>query len=233
MGSSTNQQFQDASSKYNDAVNNYSGTQGYVNSLNLGGVGYNTMNNYASGGASTSSGIAQSNAKNQNAFVNDEAKKYAKDQAKSSSSGASQQARSNARNSGMSKAQAAMLGSQQGVNAYTSAYNSAYGNQLANAQNSYGTQLNNFGNQQNQYSGQQQQMAQQGSNQINALGQSMSAKQAEGQNEYNRTWGNLGAGIGMISSDERLKNYKELSTKVCYRSPSKHKELKWVKKETK
>ena len=59
----------------------------------------------------------------------------------------------------------------------------------------------------------------------------MSAAQQEGQNVYNRTWGNVAGWTGGLFSDEKLKHYKECSKKVVTRSPSKIQALKYVKKE--
>ena len=43
----------------------------------------------------------------------------------------------------------------------------------------------------------------------------MSSEQAEGNNRYNRTWGTIGGIGGLLTSDERLKKYRDLSTSFC------------------
>ena len=143
------------------------------------------------------------------------ATKYAEDQASQQSMRAGNQAGANAnraaRTSGLSKAQAAMMSQQsasdttgnmyQGV--YDSSRNAALNNNQATVaakQNEYSTRVNAAGTP------------------LNARGQQMTAAQQEDQNAYNRSWGNVG-GIGsmvtgLLTSDERLKNFKEVSSKI-------------------
>jgi hypothetical protein len=72
---------------------------------------------------------------------------------------------------------------------------------------------------------------------VSAAGAKMGAAQQEGQAEYDRTWGNVGNGLGMagsalkLFSDEDLKHYKECSKKVTIRSPKSIQKLKFVQKE--
>jgi hypothetical protein len=67
-------------------------------------------------------------------------------------------------------------------------------------------------------------------NAVGAAGAQLSAAQQEGQNEYNRTWGNWSAGLGLLTSDERLKKYRECSKKVVIHTPSKLQALKYTSK---
>lgn len=140
---------------------------------------------------------------------------YAQDQASQQSMRAGNQAGANAnrsaRTSGLSKAQAAMMAEQSASdttgNTYQSAYdssrNAALNNNqstLAAKQGEYSTRVSAAGTP------------------LNARGQQLSAAQQEDQNAYNRAWGNVG-GVGsmvtgFLTSDERLKNYREVSSKI-------------------
>lgn len=221
----------------------------YNSGLSYGRDLTSATNAMAEGGArfqtdqSTKSAIEKGN--QMNASQNAEAQKYANQLAQKQAAGAQAQSTTAARAAGMNKAQAAMMGSQQNANAYQNAYGNAYGQQLGNAASNQNTQLANYNsayenqanransnmlNQQNfansnqQY---QQGMAQQsGQAALGAAGTELSAGQQEGQNEYNRKWGNAGFWTGLLSSDERLKKYKECSKKVVYKTPSKMQSLK-------
>lgn len=140
---------------------------------------------------------------------------YAQDQAAQQSMRAGNQAGANAnrsaRTAGLSKAQAALLAQQSASdttgNTYQSAYDSSRNAALNNnqatlsaKQGEYSTRLNAAGTP------------------LNARGQQLSAAQQEDQNAYNRAWGNVG-GVGslvtgLLTSDERLKNFKEVSSKI-------------------
>jgi hypothetical protein len=115
-----------------------------------------------------------------------------------------------------------MMGAQQNAAAYQNAYGNAYAQQYQGANSN----LNN-----------QQQMAiNSNTAAVQGAGTTLSASQQEGQNEYARTWGNWGAGLGIASSliptsDERLKHYRECSKKVTVKSPSAIAKLKYTKKE--
>ena len=89
-------------------------------------------------------------------------------------------------------------------------------NQMNNATNVYGQ---NMVNQQNMMTGA-------GNAAVSAAGTEMGAAQQEGQNQYNRTNANWGLGLGLLTSDEKLKHYQECSKKVVVKSPSKIKALK-------
>ena len=160
---------------------------------------------------------------------------YAEDQASQQSMRAGNQAGANAnraaRTSGLSNAQAAMMAQQsasdttgnmyQGV--YDSSRNAALNNNQATVaakQNEYSTRVNAAGAP------------------LNARGQAMTAAQQEDQNAYNRAWGNTGGGGAMISgiltSDERLKNFREVSSKTSNSKPNDYTLLKVsYKKESK
>ena len=193
--------------------------------------------------ASTDSAISKGN--QMNASQNEQARRYAGQQAAAAAAGAQSQATTAARAAGMNKAQAAMMGSQQNANAYQNAYGNAYSQQLGNAASNQNTQLSNYNsayeNQANRANSNinqqqgvmtnaqqyQQNMAQNsGQAALGASGTQLSAGQQEGQNEYNRKWGNTGFVTGLLSSDERLKHYKDCSQKVVYKTPSKMQSLK-------
>ena len=148
----------------------------------------------------------------------------------------------------MNKAQAAMMGSQQNANAYQNAYGNAYSQQMGQANSAYENQANransniynsanmNLGAMNNATNTYGQNMAQQQNSMtaannagVSAMGTQMGAAQQEGQNEYNRKWGNWGAGLGLLTSDEKLKHYKECSKKVVIKSPNSIQKLKFVK----
>ena len=272
MASSTNDRYNAAAAGYANSAAQYTGNQGYKNSveqsrgvareqtaeavdagLSNGANITNRVNSMAQGGAenqtanSTNSAIDKGS--QMNAAQNAEARKYAAQQAQNAAAGAQSQATTAARAAGMNKAQAAMMGSQQNANAYQNAYGNAYSQQLGNAASNQNTQLANYNsayenqanrananinNQQgmaNTNMGNQQGLAiQSGTSNVSAHGTAMGAGQQEGQNEYNRKWGNWGFGLGLLTSDERLKHYQECSKKVVYRTPSKIQTLKYVHK---
>lgn len=110
--------------------------------------------------------------------------------------GAQQQAQNAYRAAGLSKAQAANLAAGQGANAYQNSFNNqqqAAANQNANAVTAAGNAVNQ------QSAGAQMQ-------------------QQEGQNRYNRSWGNVGNTMGIAGSflsaisDGRLKDAEKISS---------------------
>ena len=140
---------------------------------------------------------------------------YAQDQASQQSMRAGNQAGANAnrsaRTAGLNKAQAALLAQQAASdttgNMYQSAYdssrNAALNNNqstLAAKQGEYSTRVNAAGTP------------------LNARGQQLTAAQQEDQNAYNKAWGNIGGfgsmAAGLLSSDERLKHFREVSSKI-------------------
>ena len=113
--------------------------------------------------------------------------------ANAESQGAQQAAMTSARNAGMSKAAAANIGAQQAA----SAYGNSYANQQAQAQNAGNNAVINA----NQ-------------NVANQAG-AMNASQTEGNNRYNRSWGNTGfitGTVGSLLSDARLKSYTKITS---------------------
>ena len=219
MAKSTNDKYTNAASAYDEAQSNYSGVKGYqkgVNAAKKEGVEI----------ADTATASGQNASRTQNQIANEEAKKYAGEQARATAAGTQAQATTAARAAGMNKAQAAMMGAQQNANAYQNAYGNAYGQQMSQANNNIQSNIANYGNSMGQ---QQNAMNSMSAAKISAKGTAMGAGQQEGQNEYNRTWGNWSAGLGMLTSDEKLKHYKECSKKVVIKSPNSIKKLKFVK----
>ena len=106
------------------------------------------------------------------------------------------------RTAGMSKAQAGLKAGEAGAdttaNSYKNVYNDVYNNTYQNTYNGLrGDKLN------------------QNANAVNAQAGLVSSAQQEDQNAYNRAWGNLGGGgsfiSGLLTSDERLKRFKDIS----------------------
>ena len=109
-----------------------------------------------------------------------------------------------ARASGMNKAQSATMGNQSAINTYNNQLNAQQSNAYASGQDA----VNNEYNRANGISGAY-------ANRANLMGNAMSSQQAEGNNKYNRTWGTIGGIGGLLTSDERLKKYKDLSSSFC------------------
>lgn len=163
MGSSSKSEseYDKAKRKYEEAINAYTGENGYKASLQMAMGATKNLSNVASQGA-----IAQ--------------------------------AQTGARQSGMSKAQAAMLGSQQGSTAYQNAFNSNIANQQTQAYNNNLNKVSALGSK---------------------VGQDFNKMTADRQNDYNNVSLGLGAaGTVLGLSDERLKRYKVVSSKIK-RSP--------------
>ena len=107
-----------------------------------------------------------------------------------------------ARTAGMSKAQAGLKAGEAAAdttaNSYKNVYNDVYNSTYQNTYNGLrGDKLN------------------QNANAVNAQAGQVSTSQQEDQNEYNRAWGNLGGwgsfASGLLTSDERLKRFKDIS----------------------
>lgn len=106
------------------------------------------------------------------------------------------------RTAGMSKAQAGLKAGEAAAdttaNSYKNVYNDVYNNTY-----------------QNTYSGLRGDKLNQNANAVNAQAGVLTAAQQEDQNAYNRAWGNLGgwgsAFSGLLTSDERLKRFKDIS----------------------
>lgn len=165
--SSTNSRYENAAKKYDEAVNQYTGMEGFKASLDM---------------AKKGAGVEAVQAGNR--------------------------AQTQARSAGMSKAAAALVGANDTSNQYLNSFN----NQQSNAMN-----MNNAA--------------------LNARSNQMNAGMTEGQNAYNRAWGNVGtvANMGgqvaggvmkaMAMSDERLKHYRDVSSKLNPKQPVSYKSL--------
>lgn len=138
----------------------------------------------------------ESGLRSANQFAKTEAKEQAQMQSNLAGSRAGAQAQEQARTSGVSKAAAADMAASKAAESTRDTYGNVYNN-------TYGQGLNSaLSNNQNA---------------VNARAQAMGVGQQEGQNEYNRGWGTVG-GIGSmvtgLLSDERLKQFKEVSSKL-------------------
>lgn len=124
-------------------------------------------------------------------LATEQAKQQAEEQSGRAGAKAGVEANIAARTAGLSKGRAAMLGSSAAGKAVADSYGNIYNASQANA-------LNN-----NQAA-------------INAQGSKLSAAQQEGQNAYNRAWGNTGGAgsfiSGILTSDERLKEARDVSS---------------------
>lgn len=124
-------------------------------------------------------------------LATEQAKQQAEEQSGRAGAKAGAEANIAARTAGLSKGRAAMLGSGAATQATADSYGNIYNASQANA-------LSN-----NQAA-------------INAQGNRLSTAQQEGQNRYNRAWGNAG-GVGsmlggILTSDERLKDAECVSS---------------------
>lgn len=138
---------------------------------------------------------------------------YAQNQASQQSLRAGTQAGAtanrSARTAGLNKAQAAMLAQQAASdttgNMYQSVYDSSRNAALSNNQSTVAAK-------QGEYSTRVSAAA----TPLNARGQQLIAAQQEGQNAYNRAWGNIGGAgsmfTGLLTSDERLKEARDVSS---------------------
>ena len=124
------------------------------------------------------------------------------------------------RTAGMSKAQAGLKAGEAAAdttaNSYKNVYNDVYNNTY-----------------QNTYSGLRGDKLSQNANAVKAQEGLLTANQQEDQNAYNRAWGNVGGWgslfTGLLTSDERLKRFKDISfddeeeddLKVYYRKEKK------------
>ena len=124
-------------------------------------------------------------------LATEQAKQQAEEQSGRAGAKAGTEANIAARTAGLSKGRAAMLGSGAAGQATADSYGNIYSSSQANA-------LSN-----NQAA-------------VNAQGNYLATAQQEGQNRYNRAWGNLG-GVGSmlggaLTSDERLKDAECVSS---------------------
>lgn len=147
---------------------------------------------------------------------------YAQDQASQQSMRAGNQAGANAnrsaRTAGLNKAQAAMLAQQSASDTTGNMYQSAY-------DSSRNAALNNNQSTLSAKQGEYSTRVSAAGTPLNARGQQLTAAQQEDQNAYNRSWGNVG-GVGsmvsgLLTSDERLKHFREVSSKIGNKEPAK------------
>ena len=188
--SSTNRRYEAANKKFDEAVNKYNADVETATS------DYQKVFNKYAGDAGLES--ATSYAQNQ-----------ASQQSLRAGTQAGATANRSARTAGLNKAQAAMLAQQAASdttgNTYQSAYDSSRNAALNNNQATLSAK-------QGEYSTRVSAAA----TPLNARGQQLTAAQQEGQNAYNRAWGNVGGAgsmvTGLLTSDERLKEAVNVSS---------------------
>lgn len=188
--SSTNKRYEAANKKFDEAVNKYNAD------IETATSDYQKVFNKYAGDAGLES-----------------ATNYAQNQASQQSLRAGTQAGAtanrSARTAGLNKAQAAILAQQAASdttgNTYQSAYDSSRNAALNNNQSTLSAK-------QGEYSTRVSAAA----TPLNARGQQLAAAQQEGQNAYNRAWGNVGGAgsmvTGLLTSDERLKEAVNVSS---------------------
>ena len=188
--SSTNKRYEAANKKFDEAVNKYNADVETATSDYQ-----KVFNKYAGdAGLESATGYAQNQASQQSLRAGTQA-------------GAT--ANRSARTAGLNKAQAAMLAQQAASdttgNTYQSAYDSSRNAALNNNQATLSAK-------QGEYSTRVSAAA----TPLNARGQQLTAAQQEGQNAYNRAWGNVGGAgsmvTGLLTSDERLKEAVNVSS---------------------
>lgn len=196
--SSTNRRYEAASKKFDEAVNKYNAdvetaTSDYQKVFNkyAGDAGLESATNYA----------------------NTQAQNQASQQSMRAGNQAGANANRSARTAGLNKAQAALMSEQAASdttgNTYSDVYNQTRNSSLNGAlQNNQST----LSAKQGEYSTRVSAAA----TPLNARGQQLSAAQQEGQNAYNRAWGNVGGAgsmiTGFLTSDERLKEAVNVSS---------------------
>lgn len=188
--SSTNRRYEAASKRFDEAYNKYN------RDIEAATSDYQRIFNEYTGDASLK-----------------KATNYAQDQASQQSLRAGTQAGAtanrSARTAGLNKAQAAMLAQQAASDATGNMYQSAY-------DSSRNAALNNNQSTVTAKQGEYSTRVSAAATPLNARGQQLTAAQQEGQNAYNRSWGNVG-GVGsmvtgLLTSDERLKEARDVSS---------------------
>lgn len=188
--SSTNRRYEAANKKFDEAYNKYN------RDIEAATSDYQRIFNEYTGDASLK-----------------KATNYAQDQASQQSLRAGTQAGAtanrSARTAGLNKAQAAMLAQQAASDATGNMYQSAY-------DSSRNAALNNNQSTVTAKQGEYSTRVSAAATPLNARGQQLTAAQQEGQNAYNRSWGNVG-GVGsmvtgLLTSDERLKEARDVSS---------------------
>ena len=106
------------------------------------------------------------------------------------------------RTAGMSKAQAGLKAGEAAADTTANSYKNVYNDVYNDVYN-------------NTYKGLRGDKLNQNANAVNAQVGTLAASQQEDQNAYNRAWGNLGGwgsfATGLLTSDERLKRFKDIS----------------------
>lgn len=137
-------------------------------------------------------------------YANTQAQAQANQQSLRAGTQAGAAANKSARTSGLTKAQAALMGEQAASDTTGNTYSDIYNQTRSSSLN--GALQNN-------------QAA------INARGTQLQTSQQEGQNAYNRSWGNVGGvgsmATGLLTSDERLKHFRDVSSKIGSKEPAK------------
>ena len=197
--SSTGQRYEAASKKFDEAYNKYN------RDIEAATSDYQKVFNKYAGDAGLKS-----------------ATDYAQNQASQQSMRAGNQAGANAnrsaRTAGLNKAQAALLAEQAAADTTGNMYQSAY-------DSSRNAALNNNQSTLSAKQGEYSTRVSAASTPLNARGQQLTAAQQEDQNAYNRAWGNVG-GVGsmvsgLLTSDERLKHFRDVSSKIGVKEPAK------------
>ena len=197
--SSSGQRYEAASKKFDEAYNKYN------RDIEAATTDYKKVFNKYAGDAGLKS-----------------ATEYAQDQASQQSMRAGNQAGANAnrsaRTAGLNKAQAALLAQQAASDTTGNMYQSAY-------DSSRNAALNNNQSTLSAKQGEYSTRVSAASTPLNARGQQLTAAQQEDQNAYNRAWGNVG-GVGsmvsgLLTSDERLKHFRDVSSKIGVKEPAK------------
>ena len=106
------------------------------------------------------------------------------------------------RTAGMSKAQAGLKAGEAAADTTANSYKNVYNDVYNDVYN-------------NTYKGLRGDKLNQNANAVKAQADLLSSSQQEDQNAYNRAWGNLGGwgsfATGLLTSDERLKRFKDIS----------------------
>lgn len=126
-----------------------------------------------------------------------------KEGAMSASNSAISSGTNSARASGMNKAQASAMGNQSAINAYGQGLNTQQQMAYSSGQDASTNEYNKANGISGVYA-----------NKANLYGNNLSSAQAEGNNEYNRAWGNIGGVGSLFTSDERLKHYKDVTSNI-------------------
>lgn len=126
-----------------------------------------------------------------------------KEGAMSASNSAISSGTNSARASGMNKSQASAMGNQSAINAYGNGLNTQQQMAYSSGQDASTNEYNKANGISGVYA-----------NKANLYGNNLSSTQSEANNEYNRTWGTIGGVGSLLTSDERLKHYRDVSSNI-------------------